>query len=148
MSLTLPGLARWSDATLLALRVVTGGYLVHTTWGQMPGSARIAGIATGLAELDLPSTAVLPPFLATLQFTAGMLLVAGLLTRWAGLLLAAIVAVALIRSGFAAPFGSGWPQLMLLVLGLHFAASGAGRYGLDSLFGRRGSAAAIGARRR
>jgi putative oxidoreductase len=131
-------LDRWSDATLAALRVLTGAYLINASWAAMPGAARVTGIVGGLAELDLPSTAVLPPFLATVQFVAGVLLIVGLLTRWAGLLVAAFVLVLLIRSGLSDPLGGGWPRLLLLVLGLHFATSGPGRFAIDGLFAGRG----------
>ncbi|MET0179838.1 MAG: DoxX family protein [Novosphingobium sp.] len=131
-------LDRWSGTTHALLRILTGAYLAAATWGAMPGQSRVAGIASGLVKLDLPSTAALPPLGATVQFAAGVLLIVGLLTRWAGLAVALLFTVAIIRSGLNAPLGSGWPTLLLLVLGLHFAAAGAGAYALDGLFGRRG----------
>lgn len=129
---------RWSGTSHALLRVLTGAYLVHATWEAMPGADRLAGIGRGLVRLDLPAAAVLPPFLATVQFVIGVLLVLGLLTRWAGLALALLVTVLLIRSGLADPLGAGWPRLLLLALGLHFAAAGPGSYALDGLFGGRG----------
>jgi len=137
MSRALASLAGWSDTTLAGLRVLAGAFLVHASWAAMPGADRLGGIGRGLTRLDLPAAATLPPFLATVQFLTGALLVLGLLTRWAGVALALLITVLLIRSGLADPLGAGWARLVLLMLGLHFAAAGPGAYALDGLFGRR-----------
>lgn len=136
--MNLASLDRWSGTTLAALRVLTGAMLIARTWQAMPGSARVAGIASSLTELDLPSRAVLPPLVAALEFIIGVLLVLGLLTRGAGLALAVLVTVMLIRTGLPDPLGGGWPRLILLALALHFAAAGPGRWALDGLFAGRG----------
>lgn len=136
--MNLASFERWSGATLAVLRVLTGAMLIQRTWEAMPGAARVSGIASGLAELDLPSAAVLPPLVAAVEFVCGVLLVLGLLTRWAGLALALLVTVLLIRTGLPDPLGGGWPRLMLLALALHFAAAGPGRWALDGLFAGRG----------
>jgi putative oxidoreductase len=129
--------SRWGDTTLAALRVLTGAVLIHQTWAAMPSGARVGGMVGGLAHLHPPAAAIMPPLMMALEFIAGVLLVLGLLTRWGGLLLAAIIAVAVIRTGLPDPLGAGWPRLMLFVLGLHFAAAGPGRFAVDGLFARR-----------
>ena len=48
-----------------------------------------------------------------------------------------VVAVAMVH--FAEPFRGWWPAIVLVFLGLHFAAAGSGKFGLDALFGGRGA---------
>ena len=67
------------------------------------------------------------------QFLIGVLLIPGLVTRWAGVLLAVnfVVAVALL-----APTGADlralYPPAILIFIGLLLAACGAGRLSLDA----------------
>ena len=41
MNLLFPSLARWSDLTLLALRLLTGAFLMHETWDNVSSRARM-----------------------------------------------------------------------------------------------------------
>lgn len=138
MSWTLPGLARWSDATLLALRVLTGSFLMHETWDNVSSTARMAEFVRFVDQAGFPAPALLAPLSVAVQFGAGALLIAGLLTRWAGLLVAANFAVAVVMVHWNESFRGWWPAIVLVALGLHFAAAGSGRFGLDAMFGGRG----------
>ena len=77
------------------------------------------------------------PLSVAVQFGCGALLLAGLLTRWAGLLVAANFAVAVLMVHWNESYRAWWPAIVLVFLGLHFAAAGSGKFGLDRLFGGR-----------
>ena len=137
MNLMLPSLSRWGDLTLFGLRALTGGFLMHETWDNVTSRARMGEFVQFLDQHGFPLPWLLAPLSVAVQFGAGALLAAGLLTRLAGLLLAANFAVAVLMVHFNEPFRGWWPAIVLVFLGLHFAAAGSGKYGLDVLFGQR-----------
>jgi putative oxidoreductase len=136
--LALSSLARWSDLTLLALRAVTGAFLVHQTWDNVTSAERMDEFVQFLGQFGFPLPWLMAPLSVAVQFGCGVLLVVGLLTRWAGLLIAANFAVAMAMVHRADDLRGMWPALVLVFLGLHFAAAGSGRFGLDALLFRRG----------
>lgn len=138
MSLTPPHLARSSDLTLLSLRVVTGAFLMHETWDNVTSTARMNEFVQFLTQFGFPAPALLAPLSVAVQFVAGGLLIAGLLTRWAGLLVAANFTVAVVMVHWNEVFRGWWPALVLAFLGLHFAAAGSGKFGIDAMIGGRG----------
>lgn len=137
MNWKLNGLARFSDFTLLLLRLVTGAFLVHETWDNVTNAARMKEFAGFLGQFGLPLPHLMAPLSVAVQFGAGVLLILGLLTRWAGLLVAANFTIAVLMVHFAEPFRGWWPALILAFLGLHFGTAGSGRFGLDRLIGNR-----------
>ena len=137
MNLLLPSLARWSDLTLLALRALTGAFLMHETWDNVSSRARMGEFVQFLDQFGFPVPWLLAPLSVAVQFGCGALLILGLLTRVAGLLVAANFVVAVAMVHFAEPFRGWWPAIVLVFLGLHFAAAGSGKYGLDALFVKR-----------
>lgn len=136
MNRKLAGLARFSDLTLLALRAVTGAFLMHETWDNITSAARMREFAAFLGQYGFPLPHLMAPLSVAVQFTCGALLLAGLATRAAGLLIALNFAVAVVMVHWSEPFRSWWPALILVFLGLHLAAAGPGRFGLDRFFGR------------
>ena len=137
MNLFLPSLARWSDLTLLGLRALTGAFLMHETWDNVSSRARMGEFVEFLGQFGFPVPWLLAPLSVAVQFGCGALLVAGLLTRLAGLLIAANFVIAVAMVHFNQPFRDWWPAIVLVFLGLHFAAAGSGKFGLDALFGGR-----------
>jgi len=137
MNLFLPALSRWSDLTLFGLRAITGAFLMHETWDNVTSKARMGEFVQFLDQFGFPVPWLLAPLSVAVQFGCGALLIAGLLTRVAGLLVAANFVVAVLMVHFAEPFRGWWPALILVFLGLHFAAAGSGKFGLDALFGKR-----------
>ena len=137
MNWKLNGLSRFADLTLLLLRLVTGAFLMHETWDNVTSAARMKEFAGFLGQFGFPLPHLMAPLSVAVQFGCGALLIAGLLTRVAGLLVAAnfVVAVAMVHWG--QPFRDWWPAIVLVFLGLHFAAAGSGKFGLDALFGKR-----------
>ena len=133
MNLALPSLSRWSDLTLFALRALTGAFLMHETWDNVTSRARMEEFVQFLDQFGFPLPWLMAPLSVAVQFGCGALLVAGLLTRWAGLLVAANFAVAVLMVHWNEPWRGWWPAVVLVFLGLHFAAAGSGKFGLDSL---------------
>lgn len=138
MNWSLPGLARFSDLTLFALRAVTGAFLIHETWDNVTSAARMKEFAEFLGQFGFPFPELMAPLSVAVQFVGGALLIAGLFTRGAGLLIAVNFIVAVVMVHWSEPFRGWWPALVLVFLGFHFAAAGAGRYGLDAILTRRG----------
>jgi putative oxidoreductase len=134
MNLLLPSLARWTDCTLLGLRLLTGAFLMHQTWDNVSSRARMGEFVQFLDQFGFPVPWLLAPLSVAVQFGCGALLIAGLLTRVAGLLVAANFVVAVAMVHFNQPFRDWWPAIVLVFLGLHFAAAGSGKFGLDALF--------------
>jgi len=133
----LTSLSRWSDLTLFALRALTGAFLMHETWDNISSRARMGEFVRFLDRFDFPVPWMLAPLSVAVQFGCGALLIAGLFTRLAGLLIAANFVVAVLMVHFDEPFRGWWPAGVLVFLGLHFAAAGSGKFGADGLFGKR-----------
>lgn len=136
MNWKLTGLKLFADPTLLLLRLVTGTFLMHETWDNIVSAARMKEFAQFLGQFGFPLPHLMAPLSVAVQFGCGVLLALGLATRAAGLLMAANFAVAVIMVHWNEPFRGQWPALILVVLGLHFAAAGSGKFGLDRLVGR------------
>ncbi len=131
--LLLPFLSRGEDAALLALRVGTGAFLVDGVWDNIASAARMAEFAAFLRANGFAGADVWAPFSVWTQFAAGVLLALGLLTRWAGLVIAITFAVALWMVHWDQSLRDWWPALALLLIGAYCAARGGGRYALDTL---------------
>lgn len=137
MTLKLASLSRFSELTLFALRALTGVFLVHETWDNVSSAARMAEFVKFLDQFGFPTPALMAPLSVAVQFGCGILLILGLFTRAAGLLIAANFVVAVVMVHWNEAFRGWWPAIVLVFLGLHFAAAGSGKLGLDAMFGRR-----------
>ena len=138
----LDGLRRGEDAAFLLLRLYLGGFLIWGVWDNITSAGRMAEFQAFLAGLNCPWPEVAAPVSVWAQFLVGVLLIPGLLTRWAGLLLAVNFAVAVgLLSGLDAPgeavaremFG----PMMCVLAGLVLATHGAGAYSADARLSRR-----------
>jgi putative oxidoreductase len=139
----LEGLRRGEDAAFLLLRLYLGGFLIWGVWDNITSAARMAEFEVFLTALNAPMPALAAPVSVWAQMLIGVLLIPGLLTRWAGLLLSVnfLVAVALI-----APTQGIFPDIprelfgpmMCVLAGLVLATHGAGAWSADArLFRRR-----------
>jgi putative oxidoreductase len=126
-------LGRYSDLSLAALRVLTGGFLVYGTEDNVRKPERMAEFVHFLEISNFPSPELLAPLSAYAQFICGILLVLGLLTRWAGLVVAFNFVVAIAMVHWTQDFRAWWPAIVLVFLGLHFACRGAGRWSIDRI---------------
>lgn len=130
-------LKRYSDLSLLLLRVLTGAFLIHGTQDNILSDARMHEFVQFLAKRGFVWPELMAPLSVYAQFICGVLLVLGLLTRWAGLLMTFNFIVAVVMVHWSQDFRGWWPAIVLVFISLHFALHGAGRYSLDAWLWRR-----------
>ena len=129
--LHLNGLDAGRDFSQLGLRLLTGGFLMHETLDNIVSSARMEEFVAFMTQFGFPAPNLLAPLGVWVQFVSGAMLALGLLTRWAGLAIAATFVVAVTMVHWAEPFRGWWPAIVLVFIGLHFATHGAGRFSID-----------------
>lgn len=134
--LTLSVLDRWRDAALLALRIATGVFVVEGVSDNIASHARMAEFVGFLDASGFAMPAFWAPFSVWTQFVAGVLLIAGLATRWAGLMLVATFLVGIVMVHLSQSLREIWPALALIVIGAVAATHGGGRFALDALLNR------------
>jgi putative oxidoreductase len=135
--LLLTPLARLADLGLLLLRWVTGAFLVYQSHDNVLSAERMTEFEKFLTQFNFPLPGLMAPLCVWAQFLCGFALVLGLLTRWAGLVTAFVMSVAVWMVHWTQDFVGWWPALILVFLGLLFATQGAGRYSLDHRIERR-----------
>ncbi len=135
--LLLTPLARFADLGLLLLRWVTGAFLVYQSHDNILSAERMTEFEKFLTQFNFPLPELMAPLCVWAQFLCGIALILGLLTRWAGLVIAFVMAVAVWMVHWPQDFVGWWPALILVFLGLLFATQGAGRYALDRGIERR-----------
>lgn len=143
MSIFSPTTARQRDIALTILRLVVGViFVAHGS--QKLFTFGLAGTADAFAQGGIPLAGVIGPFVAFLEFTGGLALIFGLLTRLAafglGLTMVGAIIFVHLQSGFFLPDGF---EFALSVLGGSAALSvmGGGSFSLDALIARRGGSA-------
>jgi putative oxidoreductase len=123
---------RFSDFTLLLLRVFVGIFLIWSVWDNVTSPERLREFQGFLAKHEFPAPALLAPLAVYVQLAAGIGFILGLFTRWAGILCAItfVVAIAMVdrHAGMRGVFPSG----CLVVIGLYLATHGAGRFSMDA----------------
>ena len=130
---------RQADAGLTLLRAVTG--VIFAAHGaQKLFVYGFDGVAGAFAQMGVPFAAVVGPVVGFVELFGGLALIAGLLTRLAGVGLTAVMLGALflvhLPAGFFAPNGYEF-VLMLAASAITLTLTGAGRYSIDALIGRR-----------
>ncbi|GHA78945.1 DoxX family protein [Cognatilysobacter bugurensis] len=128
---------RLPDITLMLLRVVTGAFLIHGTQDNIVSAARMQEFVEFLTQHGFAWPQLMAPLSVYAQFLCGALLVLGLFTRAAGLVVAINFVVAVVMVHWTQDFRGWWPALVLVLLGLHFAAQGGGRYAVDAVWRSR-----------
>ena len=125
-------LLRWGTAPLRA--VVGTVFLMHGS--QKLFVFGLAGTADIMGKIGIPLPTLAAAVVITVELLGGLAIVAGLLTRWAGLLLAIDMTVAIfaarLHGGFFTPYGYEF-EMTLLGACLTLAALGAGGVALDNL---------------
>lgn len=129
-------LQRGEDFAVLLLRAVTGAFLVHGVWDNITDAARMQEFVDFLAQHGFIAPALMAHVSVWVQFGVGVAFVAGLLTRWAGLLCAANFIVACVMVHWEQDLRGWWPALALVLIGMLLATHGAGRYSLDAVLAR------------
>ena len=134
-----PTTPRQLDAGLTILRAVTGTIFV-AHGAQKIFVYGLDGVAGGFAQMGVPFASVMGPLVGFVELFGGLALIAGLLTRLAGLGLTAVMFGAMVivhlPAGFFLPNGYEF-VLMLAASATTLAITGAGRYSVDALLARR-----------
>jgi putative oxidoreductase len=117
------------DAALLILRVVLGIIMLYHGW---PKLTNLGGTIEGFTGMGVPLPALAAVFSTVAEVGGGLLLLLGVLTDVAGLLIAidmlGAIAVVHAKNGFAvSDNGFEWP-LALLAMAVGIALAGPGRY--------------------
>lgn len=135
--LSLTMLARHADASLLLMRCVVGAFLIWGVQDNLLSAERMAEFEQFLARFGFWQPQWMAPLSVWVQFAVGCGFVLGLFTRWAGLLCAANFVVAIVMVDAAGGIRAAFPSACLVVIGLHLACNGAGRYALDHVWVQR-----------
>lgn len=134
--LFLPGAAAHADVGLLALRCVTGAFLIYQSHDNVFTAARMDEFVKFLTQFGFPYPRLMTPLSVYAQFAAGIAFIFGLFTRWFGLITCFNFIVAVWMVHRPEPFPGWWPALVLVFLGLYFGLRGSGLYDLDTMFER------------
>lgn len=132
--LFLPDNAAYADIGLLALRCVTGAFLIYQSHDNVLSAARMDEFVKFLTQFGFAYPKLMAPLSVYAQFLAGIAFILGLFTRWFGLITCINFIVAVWMVHASEPFPAWWPALVLVFLGLYFGLRGSGRYGVDALF--------------
>ena len=135
------------DYGLLVIRVVLGIIMV-AHGSQKLFTFGYAGVTAGMAQSGLPLPALSAALIIAAEFGGGLLLIAGLFSRFAAAAIAFGMAVATVQvhlpNGFFAPTGVEF-TLMLAAAGLGILLTGPGRFSIDALIARRRHTPAVDA---
>ena len=142
------GLYAWLECqewiVRLAIRLGVGVMFFGSGLGKL---GKVAGLTEFFRTLGVPAPEIMAPFVATTELVCGALIVIGLGTRPAALMLCGVMGVATVTA--AAPekkITATWhglldflylPEVLLILLLLALLAKGAGRASLDAVLGRR-----------
>jgi putative oxidoreductase len=129
---------RFEDEALLALRLVTGLFLIYQSHDNVLSAVRMDEFEAFMAQFGFWRPEILAPFAIFWQVAAGIGFILGLFVRPLGLITAIQFVVAVWMVHWSQTFDGWWPAAILVFLGLYFAARGGGRYALDRFMaGRR-----------
>jgi len=135
------------DYGLLILRVVLGIVMV-AHGSQKLFTFGYPGVTAGMAQAGLPLPQLSAALIIAAEFGGGLLLIAGLLTRFAAASIAFGMAVASIQvhlpNGFFAPNGYEF-TLMLASAALAVVLTGPGRFAVDAVIAHRRRTPAVDA---
>ena len=126
-------------APILLARLTLGIVFAESGWGKLHNLPRVVAFFT---ELGIPAPGIQAPFVAGVEFIGGLLLLAGLLTRFAAvpLSITMLVAIATAKMSDVHSLGdfAGLTEFAYFVLLIWIAWSGGGKVSLDHLlWGRR-----------
>ncbi|HEY6123936.1 MAG TPA: DoxX family protein [Steroidobacteraceae bacterium] len=123
---------RFSDFTLLLMRLFVGLFLIWGVWDNITDSARMQEFVAFLTKHDFAAPKILAPVSVYLQFAIGLGFVLGLFTRWAGIACVVVFVVAIVMVDRFGGMRGIFPSGCLVAIGLYLATYGAGRFSVDA----------------
>ncbi len=132
-----------TNTALTVLRVIVGFIFAAHGWQKFT-EFTIAGTQAAFGKMGVPAADIVAPIVATIELVGGIALIAGVLTRVFGALLALDMLGALFLvhapAGLFAEKGGYELVLALAAAAAAVALTGAGRISIDAaVFGRQGS---------
>ncbi len=129
-------LDRFRDDAPLLLRLFLGTFLVYMSQDNVFSAARMDEFEVFLGQHGFPVPGVAAAVSVYAQFSAGILILLGLFTRWAAAVMVFNFVVAVIGVHLGMPFRTFLEPLAMLSCSAFLAIVGAGRLSLDRIFGR------------
>ncbi len=133
------------DTGLLLLRIALGVVFIMHGWQKLTGFG-VQGVTGMVGSLGIPFPTLNAVALIATELVGGVALLAGVLSRFAGLAtaFAMLVATSLVHwpNGFFLPAGYEF-TLTLALASLAIVFAGPGRYSLDALFWRQRPASTV-----
>lgn len=118
-------------------RLALGVTFTLTGWGKLHG---LDDLVQYFTQLGIPFASVQAPMVAGIELVGGLLLIAGLFTRFAAVPLMGTMVVAILTAKWEDIHGVadlvGTLEFAYLAMFLWLAVAGGGRLSLDHLFGR------------
>lgn len=127
-------LDRAEPLALLLMRAATGVFLVYGVWDNITDVARMEEFVGFMTAAGFPAPAFMARLTVYTQLLAGLMLIAGLWVRLAGLVIAVTFVVGLVMVHWSQDLRLWWPALSLVVIGLHLMTRGGGPLALDATF--------------
>ena len=144
--LWLSPLDRYKAAGPVLLRWFVGFVLVYGTQDNVLHEARMLEFREFLAQHAFPAPLASAYLSAYAQFLAGALIIIGLLTRWAALVMLVNFSIALGMVHAGLPFSANIAPLAMLFGALFLLIYGAGRFSADAYLRHRDEVPSGGAR--
>ncbi len=128
-------LEQWSDYAPLVLRVVTGVIFAMHGYQKLMGG--LPGVTGFVASLGFPMPELFAVLLIAVELVGGIMLILGLLTRFAAKLSAIVAVIALVLvhlpNGFFMATGGYEFILLLLAASVSLMLTGGGKWSLDRM---------------
>lgn len=135
--LFLTPLDRYRDHAPLLLRLLVGVFLIWGTQDNVLSFERMEEFAHFLAERGTPYPLFSAFLSAYAQFLCGFLILVGLLTRWAGVVMVIHFGVAIVIAHLGQDFRGMFPPLILMFTSAYFIVHGAGKLAVDNWLSAR-----------
>jgi putative oxidoreductase len=134
--LRLDAVARFAPWAPLVVRLFLGTFLIYMSQDNVFSSARMVEFERFLAQNGFPAPRLLAPLSVYVQFVCGILILAGLFTRWAALFIFVNFIVAIVGVHLKLPFRTFLEPTAMLSAALALFLGGPGRLALDNLYNR------------